>query len=561
MDTPQDQNNQTPPPITDDMTIIEQHPQAAPPQPAVPTQPQPPAGIQPQPPTAATPLPKATVSDLIYALFLLVLGFCFWDWSALTMVQAGFGTTVLFLSVLVASFIYLRVKGVKQNAASLIMLVVAFVGALPFAINGPRDINPLLVACEIVFCLLWIMYSCRSALASKLSAVMAGDLFSQLLVVPFANFSRFFTRPLQLLNKSGKTWVSILFALLGLVICVPVFALVIWLLTSADNGFSSFMDGFTRFFQSFNAGQYLFHLVLGIPVAAYIFGVVFGNVYKRHTNHFSEAGWTKGFNSAHTLPRAMMYLPMVLLALLYVVFIITMANYLFSGLQGNLPVTYTYAEYARQGFFQLCAVATINLVILLMVWLLAKRAPGQYPLALRLLSGLLTLLTCLLIITAMSKMILYIQIYSLTPLRLYVSWFMLFMLLGFALLVAWHIKPFNAAKPIIVLGIIFVLVGGLANTNAVIANYNVDRYLSGNAKQVDITLLEDLGDPAVPALYKLKQSTHNQPMINQAAAAISLNHSNHQNQALNYDNGLTTWGGWPTQNAQFLITNWLYTSN
>ena len=505
-------------------------------------------------PAAPQPaMPQASAADLIYALSLLCVGFCFWDWNSLNMGAAGFGTTVLFLAAIAASFVYLWVKGIRQNAQSLVMLAVALVGALPFALNGPRDINPLLVLFEVVFCLLWVMYSCRSALASKLTAIMAGDLFSQVFVVPFANISHFFTRPLKLFRRGGKTGGHVLLALLGLVICIPVFALVIWLLVSADNGFKSFVDNFGSLFDDFRAGQYLFELVGGIPIAAYIFGAVLGNTFKRHTNHFSEQGFLRGFNSAHALPKAMMYLPLALLALLYVVFFIAMGSYLFSGLTGQLPVTYTYAEYARQGFFQLCAVATINLVILFLVWLLAKRQPQTYPLALRLLSGLLTLLTCLLIITAMSKMLLYIQSYSLTPLRLYTSWFMLFLLVGFALLVAWHIKPFNAAKPIIILLFSFVLIAGLANTNAIIANYNVKQYLNGAAQTVDTNLLQDLGDPAARALEKLAQNAPDNLQKDRAQSALAQIRTAHKSAATTNNTGLTTWYGWQAQSLPYLL--------
>ena len=504
-----------------------------------------------QPP--AIKLPKPTLADTLYALVLLILGFCFWDWGyECWLLGSGFGTSVLFLSGIIASFVYMQVKGIKQNNKSLLMLLVAIAGSLPFALYGQRGINPCLILVESALCLTWVMYSCRTSISQKLSGLFAGDLLNQVFVVPFANFSRFFTRPFEQLSEKGKGWMPVLFAVLGVIVCIPVLAIVISLLSGADDGFRVFVEDFSKYFEKFDLPQYIFQLILGIPVAAYVFGAVLGNVFQRHTAHLSAKGLLDAFGNAHALPRAAVYLPLVLFVLLYIIFFIAMGSYLFSGLRGELPVVYTYAEYARQGFFQLCAVATINLVILGLIWLFAKRSPSEYPPALRALSSLLALLTCLLIVTAASKMLLYIQTYSLTPLRVYTSWFMLLMFVAFLLLLAWHVKPFNVARPIIALILIFTLGLGLANTNKMIADYNVDRYLSGQTDKIDVSLLWDLGDPALPALYRLEKGAEDPEIRKNATEYIEWEQDAQKDFSDIYDYGLTTWGGWQSKNLQSL---------
>ena len=512
-----------------------------------------------QPPRFADSMfPKTTVAELLFALALIFFGFFYWDWQVGWLSGAGFGTTVFFIGVIVMSFAYLIHRGVQQNTQSWVLLLVAVAGSLPFALNGPREINPPLILFEIAACLLWFMYSCRCSLSERLSGLLLGDLFNQHIIVPFGNFSRLFTRPLQLLRGDKKKWASILFACLGFFICIPIFALVIMLLSDADTGFRYFFDNITQLFRKFDIVTYTLELALGIPVAAFIFGSVFGNVFKRHTAHLKADRLMYGFQKAHVLPHAALIFPLALFVLLYIVFFITMGSYLFSGLQGQLPVTYTYAEYARRGFFELCAVATINLMILGFVWLLAKRGPSEYPLVLRILSGLLAFLTCLLVITAMSKMLLYIQTYNLSPLRVYTFWFMVLMLLVFLLLVAWHIKPFNATRPIIVLIMVFTLGIGLTNTNGIIANYNVDRYLAGQTDKVDVAMLYRLGDPAVPALYKLEQGAHDSSVRDEAANATRTVRKDHNTFSQFNDHGLTTLFGWQDRNLQSLKIDWLY---
>jgi len=56
---------------------------------------------------------------------------------------------------------------------------------------------------------------------------------------------------------------------------------------------------------------------------------------------------------------------LILIDLLYAFFIAIQFSYLFGSLRYGLPQNFTYAQYARKGFFELVAVTLINLIILL----------------------------------------------------------------------------------------------------------------------------------------------------------------------------------------------------
>ena len=116
----------------------------------------------------------------------------------------------------------------------------------------------------------------------------------------------------------------------------------------------------------------------------------------------------------------------------YGLFMALQAQYLFSAFVGIRPETYTYAEYARKGFFELCLVAVVNLAVLLMANLFTKtkREESRW---LRCLNLLLSVLTLLLISTAMSKMILYISAYGLTEKRITTMVFMAWLAIVFVL--------------------------------------------------------------------------------------------------------------------------------
>lgn len=104
------------------------------------------------------------------------------------------------------------------------------------------------------------------------------------------------------------------------------------------------------------------------------------------------------------------------IALIYVYFCVIQVVYLFAG-YGTLPEGYTYAEYARQGFFQLLFICLMNLVLVLIGIGFFRES--------RMLKGILLVISfCTFIMTASSayRMILYISVYYLTFLRVFVLW-------------------------------------------------------------------------------------------------------------------------------------------
>lgn len=441
------------------------------------------------------------------AASLLVLGFCYWEWGLLYQESSGLGDTLFFLVCIALALVYLHLRGIKQNVKSSIALAVAIGGALPFLLYGSRDFNALIWMFEASACLIWIAYSCKTIIAPHLSGFLAVDLIRQLFIVPFANFGRFFTSPFAYLPKKGrKIAMPLVTAGISLIIFIPIALIIVSLLAESDDGFYQMLLSLSDAFEKIDLStlmQWIFNLVFGIPIAAYIFGSIAGNSLRRKSRFFNHIHLKHTYTKAQVLGGIAFYVPLILLIIMYVSYFVAMGSYLTSALASELPDSFTYAEYARSGFFELCTVAAINLFLLGVVYLFAKRLPGTYPIVLRVLTAVLTLLTMALVVTAASKMLLYIDIYGLSPLRLYTSVFMLLLLVVFGLIMAWHIKPFNAARPCIIATIALFLALSLVNTDGLIANYNVRQYLDGNTEQIDPDMLGGMSDAALPALQEL----------------------------------------------------------
>jgi hypothetical protein len=163
----------------------------------------------------------------------------------------------------------------------------------------------------------------------------------------------------------------------------------------------------------------------------------------------------------------------------------------------------TYAEYARQGFWQLLAVTVLTLVVLAIAARVARRETASDRLWIRVLLGLLALLTLVIVASAVHRMWLYEQTYGFTVLRLLVivceGWlglvFVLVLVAGVRLRGAWLPRVAVASAALALVGLVAV------NPDYLIAQQNVTRYES--LHRIDLYYLESLSADAVPALDRL----------------------------------------------------------
>ena len=187
---------------------------------------------------------------------------------------------------------------------------------------------------------------------------------------------------------------------------------------------------------------------------------------------------------------------------LYLLFLFISCRALPAMLQpGGAPET--YSGYARQGFFQLCAAALLNLAVFLGVR--RQRCAGRG--FTRGAQTLLAALTLCLIALALTKMLLYIRLYGLTLLRLYTSCMMGALALLFVALMVSLYRPLPMLRLGAALAACTLAAVGLMNAGGLVAEANVDRYLAGELPEMDLTQYADFPDAAAPALCRLLEET------------------------------------------------------
>ena len=440
-----------------------------------------------------------TKADTAFSFAMLVCGFLYFN--LINLFTLGAGITVFALVVCAVSFLYMQKSGVRQNAGSLLCLGLLVLSAAQFSLFDDPFIKSLNFMFLSVLFIYWICLSTGRRLDNKLSAYIIGDAIKQGIVMPFSNFGCCFSGLKQpfLKQKKGK---SLLAALLWILIFMPLLLAVTGLLISADPAFENFAGWFFDIISFDKVAPYISQFILGIPVAFYLYGSIYGNVKGRHSERFTKETADNGARAVRIAPKLTIYSALACFCIIYLAFFAVQAVYLFSAFGGSLPEAFTYAEYARRGFFELCAVAGINLAVLLISRLTIKREAYEAPKVLR--AGMLavSLFTIMLIATALSKMAMYIEVYGLTQPRLFTSWFMVLLLLVFVLISARQFKRFNSAKAMIIGFVIMFMVLLYGNSDGFIAKYNIGRYEAGTLKTLDIYALYELSDAAVPYAYE-----------------------------------------------------------
>ncbi len=193
---------------------------------------------------------------------------------------------------------------------------------------------------------------------------------------------------------------------------------------------------------------------------------------------------------------------LISLNVLFAFFLVVQFRYFFAG-SANVSIDgFTYAEYARRGFFELVAVALIASVLYFSLASFTKRDTQAKKRAFSVMAGLLLAQVGVMLISAFQRLRLYEQAYGFTSSRLAAHVFMVFVgLLLLALIIMELTNSFRRLGLALVLGVLaFALVMVGLNEDALIAQQNLERAVQG--EKLDAAyLVHGLSNDAVPTLF------------------------------------------------------------
>jgi len=194
---------------------------------------------------------------------------------------------------------------------------------------------------------------------------------------------------------------------------------------------------------------------------------------------------------------------LISLNVLFALFLVVQFRYFFAG-SANVSIDgFTFAEYARRGFFELVAVALIASVLYFSLASFTKRNTQTKKRAFSVMAGLLLAQVGVMLISAFQRLRLYEQAYGFTSLRLAAHVFMVFVgLLLLALIIMELTNSFRRLGLVLMLGFLaFALVMVGLNEDALIAQQNLERAVQG--EKLDAAyLVHGLTNDAVPTLFR-----------------------------------------------------------
>lgn len=314
---------------------------------------------------------------------------------------------------------------------------------------------------------------------SKYTGALLQTMFCSLTRIdhPFKSFSLYYKKNNRLKNS------KVIYVLLGLLISVPLLLVICPLLLTADVVFYNMADSiFSEFLKDFDFGT-----LVGILFTVFV-GIVFSHgvlveLCGRHINPDVKEKKTMEPIIAITFTG--------ILTLVYLCFSVIQIVYLFIG-NMTLPNGYTYAAYAREGFFQLLFVCIINLVLVL--FCMSHYRDNK------LLKGILTVIcgcTYIMIASSTLRMLMYIGEYHLTFLRVFVLLSLLVLFLCLTGVVISIFKPsFKLFSYMLVIVSVCYIAFSLSRPDTYIASYNI------HAQAGDLYYYYDLSPDAAPILAK-----------------------------------------------------------
>ncbi len=185
----------------------------------------------------------------------------------------------------------------------------------------------------------------------------------------------------------------------------------------------------------------------------------------------------------------------------FLVFLIAQASALFGGHDHVLKTTgLTYAEYARQGFGQLCVVTALTVVVLALVRFFAPEASPSDRTVKRSSVVVLVVLALLVVASALHKMWLYQSAYGFTTTRiaaiLVELWLALVLLVVGAAALGWAWR--YAARVVVLAASVALLGQSVVNVDARVAELNAARFVATG--KVDVAYLQSLAVDGAAAI-------------------------------------------------------------
>ena len=300
-------------------------------------------------------------------------------------------------------------------------------------------------------------------------------------------------------KNAGYVLLGILAAVLMLIIVLPLLMMSDEIFLQILSTIFSFLNPF-RFMQKIDFGNIIGTAVTFIfgmtALYAFFAGLFSLNLGGRDVKKAGNSNYITGITFTG------------IMAFVYVFYSGIQILFLFLRMDSGLPEGVTYSQYAHQGFWQLLFVSIINFITVLVC---AKIFEENR--VLKIMLTVISICTCIMILSAAYRMILYVNEYSLSFLRVLVLWFLtVLMIIFFGVIYSIFRKEFRLFRYIAAAVSVCYIVFSFCRPDALIAGYNIRNV--EKTEETDLYyLMYGLSEDAAPQIAQIGRDQLEDPVI------------------------------------------------
>lgn len=202
---------------------------------------------------------------------------------------------------------------------------------------------------------------------------------------------------------------------------------------------------------------------------------------------------------------------LTLLNIVYLLFVVVQFKYFFSE---TLKEGYTYAEFARRGFFELLSVTMLNLLIISTLVSFVEKGSKLLTLVIRGLLSLLVIFSGVMLYSAFIRLFMYEEAYGFTFARVLAHSFMIFLLviLCYSFMRIW-MDRLSLVRFYIISSILFYTLVNTVQLDTFVVERNLERY--SETGKIDIYYLNSLSYEGVEGLVDLYKLNPDYPGLSE----------------------------------------------
>ncbi|MFL6556858.1 MAG: DUF4173 domain-containing protein, partial [Bacillus sp. (in: firmicutes)] len=200
---------------------------------------------------------------------------------------------------------------------------------------------------------------------------------------------------------------------------------------------------------------------------------------------------------------------LVIINAVYLLFTLVQFRYFFSG---TLQADFTYAEYARKGFFELLFVTLINLSITVLVLTFTNRGTNVMRRAIQIMLTILVFVSSVMLTSAFLRLSMYEDAYGFTFTRVLVHSFMIFLVVIFTYtLVKIWVEKLSLFHFYFITSLIYYTAITIIDLDKIVVKENMNRYETSG--KIDVHYLNNLSYTGVLGLIDLYEKDKNIPEL------------------------------------------------